>query len=152
ADNYTVRANRTRAKTPALLLRCGHCGGAMGPTFIKKKGKTYRYYLCVHASKNSYKSCQLRTVDAGTGEKAVFGQPRVVFRSPELIARTYRAARSRETQELDRLREEKQGREDRLRILKETAAGLIARNGNGGAISEDLRRSGDEIDDVKRRL
>lgn len=155
AENYRVRANRTRAKTPALLkgiIRCGHCGSSMGPTFTRKKGKTYRYYLCVHASKNGYKSCPVRTVAAGTVEEAVVGQLRAVFRTPELIARTYRAARSRESQELVRLREEKGELEDRLRILKEQTARLIENNGHDGAISEDLRQRGGEIDDVKRRL
>jgi len=58
----------------------------MGPTFTKKKGRTYRYYLCVHASKNGYQICPVRTVAAGTIETAVIDQLRVVFRSPELIA------------------------------------------------------------------
>ncbi len=76
-----------------------------------------------------------------------------MFRSPELIAQTFRSAKSREGEELERLRHEKADLLDRLRVLKEMAARLIDANGNrGGAIAEDLRRSGDEIDDVKRRL
>jgi site-specific DNA recombinase len=156
AENYAVRSNRTRAKTPALLkgiVRCGHCGGAMGPTFTRKKGKTYRYYLCVHASKNGYSKCPVGTVAAGEIEEAVVGQLRAVFRSPELIAQTFRGAKSRESEELERLRREKTELEDRLRVLKELAARLLQADGNGGgAIAEDLRRSGDEIDDVKRRI
>ena len=156
AKNYAVRSNRTRAKTPALLkgiIRCGHCGGAMGPTFSRKNGKTYRYYLCVHASKNGYTTCPVRTVAAGEIEAAVVGQLRAVFRSPEVIARTFREAKSRESEELDRLRREKTELEDRLRGLKETMARLIQADGNGGGtIAEELRRTGDETDDVKHRL
>jgi site-specific DNA recombinase len=125
----------------------------MGPTFTRKNGKTYRYYLCVHASKNGYSKCPVRTVAAGEIEEAVVGQLRAVFRSPELIAQTFRGAKSRESEELERLRRERTELEDRLRVLKEMAARLLQREGNGGgAIAEDLRRSGDEIDDVKRQL
>jgi len=155
AENYAVRSNRTRAKTPALLkgiIRCGHCGGAMGPTFTKKKGRTYRYYLCVHASKNGYQSCPVRTVAAGTIETAVVEQLRAVFRSPELIAQTFHGARSRETEERERLRHEETELRDRLRALKEVAARLIDANGGGGAIGDELHQAGAEIDDVKRRL
>ncbi len=106
AENSKVRANRTRAKTPALLkgiIRCGNCGGAMTPTFNRKRGKTYRYYLCVHAAKNGHAQCPVRTVAAGEIEEAVVGQLRAVFRTPELVAHTFREAKTRQSEELERL-------------------------------------------------
>jgi site-specific DNA recombinase len=109
-QNCRVRGNTTRAKTPALLkgiLKCGHCGGSMGPTFARKNGKTYRYYLCIAASKNGYDSCPVRTVAAGEIEGAVLEQLRAVFRSPELIAETYRAARAQEKAQVSTLEGER---------------------------------------------
>ncbi len=106
-DNYAERVDRTRAETPALLrgvIKCGHCGCAMGPTFTKKNGRVYRFYLCVSASKRGYKTCPVKSVSAGTIEKAVVGQLRAVFRTPELVAKTYREAKARETEEIERLR------------------------------------------------
>lgn len=88
AENHHVRGNRTRAKTPALLrglLRCAHCDCSMGPTFTRKKDKTYRYYLCVQASKRGYRTCPVRTVAAGTIEEAVVEQLRLLLRSPERL-------------------------------------------------------------------
>lgn len=64
----------------------------MGVTFTCKGKKRYRYYLCVRASKSGYDSCPVRSVPAGDVEKAVVEQLREVFRAPEVIARTYRAA------------------------------------------------------------
>jgi len=116
-QNCRVRGNNARAKTPAMLkgiLKCGHCGGAMGPTFAKKNGKTYRYYLCVAASKNGYDSCPVRTVAAGEIENAVMEQLRAVFRSPEMIAETYRAARSQEREQVSALESERQELEVKL--------------------------------------
>ena len=106
ATNHRARAARTRAETPALLrglLRCAHCHCAMGPTFSKRRGKLYRYYLCVRASKNGYDSCPTRSLSAGEIEGVVIQQLRSVLRSPEILAQTYREARQQaEQQELGR--------------------------------------------------
>jgi DNA invertase Pin-like site-specific DNA recombinase len=96
-QNYRARAAQTRAETPALLrglLRCAHCDSSMGPTFSKRRGKLYRYYLCVHASKNGHDSCPTRSLSAGEIEGVVIGQLRRVLRSPEIVAQTYREARA----------------------------------------------------------
>ena len=156
AENYKARAVRSRARTPALLkgiIRCGHCGGSMGITFTKKKGKAYRYYLCIHASKNGYDACPVRSVAAGEIEQAVVNQLRHVFRTPELISKTFREATAREAQEIDRLRREREELEGPLRGLNKRMERLLAaQGGNGGSLADELRRTGDEIDQVKLRL
>jgi site-specific DNA recombinase len=95
--NYRVRGARTRARTDALLrgiLRCAHCGGAMGPSFTKRRGKVYRYYQCVSAAKRSDASCPTRHLPAGEIERTVIDQLRGVLRAPEFVAQTYREARA----------------------------------------------------------
>jgi hypothetical protein len=97
ATNNRVRANNTRAATPALLkgiIRCGHCDASMGITFAQKASKKYRYYICLHAKKGGYGVCPVKTVAAGTIEVAVVNQLRAIFTSPELAATTYRSARA----------------------------------------------------------
>jgi site-specific DNA recombinase len=156
AENHKARANRTRSETPALLkgiVRCGHCGCGMGPTYTKKKEKLYRYYLCTHASKNGYSSCPVKTVAAGEIEEAVVDQLRAVFRTPEIITRTFREAKSREAEELERLREEKAELEKKLAGLRKTAARLLDATGNGnGTIAEELRCTSGDIEDVRVKL
>ena len=93
--NCRTRAGRVRTETPALLkglIRCGHCGTSMGMTFTRRRGRTYRYYLCLHASKNGYGACPVKNVAAGEIERVVIDQLRRVFRDPEFLARTCRAA------------------------------------------------------------
>jgi len=83
--------SRISEKVPALLkgiIRCGYCNHSMYPTYTRRKGKTYRYYLCVKASKAGYDTCPVKTVAAGEIEDAVIGQLRAIFRSPEMIAQT----------------------------------------------------------------
>ena len=101
--NYRARAAKTRAETPALLrgiIRCAHCGCAMGPTFSRRRDKLYRYYLCVHASKNGYDSCPTRSLSAREIEGAVVNQLRAILRTPELLAQSYREAKA-QAQEQD---------------------------------------------------
>ena len=128
----------------------------MGVTFTKKSGKLYRYYLCVHASKNGYATCPVKSVAAGEIEDAVIGQLRAVFRTPELIAKTYRAAKSKESAELERVRMEKEEIEDRLRVLKEMQAGLKRgsrnRSGGGATVTVELTRLAGEIAETESCL
>ena len=98
----------TRHETPALLrglIKCGACNCSMGPTFTKRHGRTYPYYLCTSAGKKGYSTCPVKSVAAGAIESAVISQLRVVLKSPEVVARTFREARLRETEEIDRLRD-----------------------------------------------
>jgi len=95
-SNGRQRAVRTRTKTPALLrglIRCAHCGCSMGPSFTKRRGKVYRYYICLHGSKHGAGSCPVGSVPAGEIEGAVVEQLRAIFESPEVVAATVRAAR-----------------------------------------------------------
>ncbi len=57
----------------------------MGATFAKKNGKTYRYYLCLHARKTGYDSCPVRSVAAGEVEAAVLTRLREMIGSPEMF-------------------------------------------------------------------
>ena len=109
-ENCRVRGNKARARTPALLkglIKCGYCGGAMGPTFTKKDGKTYRYYVCIHATKRGWDSCPVKSVAAGEIEGVVMAQLRSLFQTPELIAETCRVARQKEADEIERLKAER---------------------------------------------
>jgi len=97
SENPRTRANRTRAVTPAPLkglIRCAEHGCAMTPSHTRKKGKQYRYYVCMHATKNGSDTCSIRAVPAGEIEGAVISQVRVLLRTPEMVARTTRAAQA----------------------------------------------------------
>jgi hypothetical protein len=97
------RAARTRAQTPALLkgLIFGPTGRAMTPTHTRKNGKLYRYYVSTDVLKHDAETCTVRRVPAAEIESAVIEQVRGLLRSPEIIVRTWRAAR----QSLDGLTE-----------------------------------------------
>ncbi|WP_297778427.1 recombinase family protein [uncultured Roseovarius sp.] len=92
------RAARTRADTPALLkgLLFGPDGASFSPTHTRKGGKLYRYYVSQTVLKHGAGSCSVGRVPAGEIEAAVIDQLRAVFRQPEIVAGTWKAARSQD--------------------------------------------------------
>jgi hypothetical protein len=89
------RAARTRADTPALLkgLLFGPDGAAFSPTHTRKGDRLYRYYVSQTVLKHGAGACPVGRVPAGEIEAAVINQLRAVFRQPEIVAGTWRAAR-----------------------------------------------------------
>ena len=97
------RAARTRADTPALLkgLLFGPDGAAFSPTHTRKAcsgqrsggGRLYRYYVSQTVLKHGAGSCPVGRIPAGEIEAAVIDQLRAVFRQPEIVAGTWKAAR-----------------------------------------------------------
>ena len=94
-DSPRKRAMRTRAQTPALLkgLIFGPTGAAMTPAHTRRNGKLYRYYVSTDILKRDGKTCPIRRVPAGEIETAVIDQLRGLLRAPEVVVRTWRAAR-----------------------------------------------------------
>ena len=90
------RAARTRADTPALLkgLLFGPDGAAFSPTHTRKGGRLYRYYVSQTVLKHGAGACPVGRVPAGEIEAAVINQLRAVFRHPEIVAGTWKAARA----------------------------------------------------------
>ncbi|MGB0497964.1 MAG: recombinase zinc beta ribbon domain-containing protein, partial [Rubricella sp.] len=90
------RAARTRAETPALLkgLLFGPDGAAFSPTHTRKGDRLYRYYVSQTVLKHGAGSCPVGRVPAGEIEGAVLDQLRAVFRQPEIVAGTWKAARA----------------------------------------------------------
>ena len=93
------RAARTRADTPALLkgLLYGPDGAAFSPTHTRKGSRLYRYYVSQTVLKHGAGSCPIGRVAADEIETAVIEQLRAVFRQPEIVAGTWKAARAQES-------------------------------------------------------
>ena len=94
------RAARTRADTPALLkgLLFGPDGAAFSPTHTRKGGRLYRYYVSQTVLKHGAGSCPVGRIPAGQVEAAVIDQLRAVFRQPEIVAGTWKAARAQDNE------------------------------------------------------
>jgi hypothetical protein len=96
AENTAARTNSTRAPMPALLrgLIFAPGGHAMTPSHSRKNGRLYRYYVSTDAIRQGYSECPVRSVPAAEIEEAVVAQVRHLLRTPEIIARTWTAAKT----------------------------------------------------------
>ncbi len=94
-ESPRVRARRTRTTEPALLkgLIFGPTGCAMSPTYTRKAGRLYRYYVSQSVLKLGPETCPIRRVAAAEIETAVVDQLRGLLRAPEMIVRTWLSTR-----------------------------------------------------------
>jgi hypothetical protein len=90
------RAARTRADTLLKGLLYGPDGAAFSPTHTRKGGCLYRYYVSQTVLKHGAGSCPVGRVPAGEIEAVVIDQLRAVFRQPEIVAGTWKAAREQD--------------------------------------------------------
>jgi hypothetical protein len=65
----------------------------MTPTHTRRRGRLYRYYVCLGASRRGHDTCPVRSIAASEVESLVLGQVRRLIASPELVARTITAVR-----------------------------------------------------------
>jgi len=154
--NGHARAVRTRTKTPALLrgiIRCAHCDCSMGPSFTKRRGKVYRYYLCIHASKHGAGSCPVGTVPAGEIERAVIEQLRAVFESPEVVAATVRAAREQREARLEEVTHQHTAATAALATLREEAQRLMSGAcGDSALVASRLTELAAQVEEHERAV
>jgi site-specific DNA recombinase len=134
----------------------------MGITYTAKKGRQYRYYMCIMADKRGYDTCPVKSVSAAKVEAAVIDQLRAIFRSPAMSAEVLRAARFKEHQHCQQLASERAQLEQQLGVQKANASrllGEISKGGNGhgnshghGLISEELARLNTDIEEAEKGL
>lgn len=56
------------------VLRCGHCGGPLSPTYAKRGSKRYLYYVCSDNQRKSKRDCPVNSVSAPLLEDMVMVQ------------------------------------------------------------------------------
>ena len=95
-ESPRVRANHSRATTPALLkgLLFGPTGRAMSLTHTRRGSKLYRYYICQTLLKGEVENTEIQRVSAASIEAAVVDQLRVLLKSPVVVVATWRAAKA----------------------------------------------------------
>lgn len=88
ALNEPVPRKTKRMETIAPLkgiLRCGHCDCAMMPTYARKNGKRYFYYLCSRDSKRATSTCPVRQIPAGEVERITREQVVKMLQTPTIL-------------------------------------------------------------------
>ncbi|MCC6673511.1 MAG: recombinase family protein [Planctomycetes bacterium] len=129
------------------LVRCGVCGSAMAHTFSYKRGRTYRYYVCLRLQNEGAAACPGSRVSAGAIEGLVVERVRAIGGDPAVVQATVEAAaaaRAQRTPEL--VAEQRTLRADRQRLEAERTNLLAAVGGGGPAVASLTTRLA-EVDD-----
>jgi site-specific DNA recombinase len=89
------RGAATRAQMPALLkgVIFGPNGRPMSPSHTRRRGRVYRYYVTREAIAEGYDTCPITSVPAADVEGAVLDHIQKLLAAPELVARTWAAAK-----------------------------------------------------------
>lgn len=158
ADNRRTRlfCGRQTSNSPLRrLIRCGHCDSAMSPTYAKRHGRQYHYYICQTAAKRGAGVCPVSRVAAGEIEKVVVEQLGAVFRTPTLVAKTFMSARNQEDEERRRLNDEQARLRSELKALQDDAIRLVREGGDADRIMELNTKAssvGQDLDRIERDL
>ena len=118
------------------ILRCSPCDCSMGHTYSSKGMKRYRYYVCLHAQKRGWDTCQSKSVPAAEIEGFVVDQIRAFGTDPTVVAETVRQARAQVEQQLAHLKAEDRRLEKVLRQDHATVRRLIIQPGRGGEVAQ----------------
>ncbi len=77
AENTVCAGGERRIVTIAEfkgILKCGHCGGAMAPTFTNKRGRRYVYYKCQKDDTRAVSTCPIRSIASNEIERPVWNE------------------------------------------------------------------------------
>ena len=68
-------------------------GRPMSPSHTRRRGRIYRYYVSREAIADGYETCPVTSVPAADVETAVVAHLQKLLAAPELVARTWSAAK-----------------------------------------------------------
>jgi site-specific DNA recombinase len=158
SENHRTRRMTGRLTTDSPLrglIRCGHCGCAMSPTYTKRHGRQFHYYLCKTSHRRGAGACPVSRVASGEIEKVVVEQLGAVFRTPALVAKTFMAARTQEDEERERLNAKREHLKSELSGVQNEAVELIRAGGDPARImelNENASSIGTQLDQIEREL
>jgi site-specific DNA recombinase len=138
------------------LLYCIPCESAMIHTYVARKNKRYRYYVCTRAQKEGWDTCPSKSVPALEIENFVVDQIRCIGKNPELVSRVLEQASAQLKKREDELSGEQRLLQNELKgygaeIVRLTVS-LSGGNGNGSRLTERLAELNERIQSAEERL
>jgi len=129
------------------LVRCGTCDVGMLHTYVNKKNKLYRYYVCVKARQRGWAQCETRSVSAPAIESAVVEQLRGIGRNPSMVREVLRQLAEHRGNESAAIGREKAGIETELRNIAQEMKENVSVAGTAGPAAALATRRLAELQD-----
>lgn len=115
------------------LVRCASCGVGMIHTYVNKKDRLYRYYVCVKAHQRGWAQCETRSVSAQALEDAVVEQLRGVGRNPAVLREVVRQIDAHRRKESTEIETEKSTIEGELKRIAQDMKRTVAAAGTASS-------------------
>ena len=138
------------------LVRCASCDVGMIHTYVNKKDRLYRYYVCVKAHQRGWSQCETRSVSALALENAVVEQLRGIAHNSTMLREVLRQLaehRGRESAEIDW---EKTDIEKELQVIaqemKDTVAAAGTADSAADIVTSRLAERQDRVSHLSSRL
>jgi len=125
-------------------------------TYVARKNKRYRYYVCTRAQKEGWDTCPSKSIPAPEIENFVVDQIRCIGKNPDLASEVLEQARA----QLKKLEDELSGEQRLLQNeLKKYGAEMVrltgslnGGNGNGSRLTDRLAGLNKRIQAAEERL
>jgi Site-specific recombinases, DNA invertase Pin homologs len=138
------------------LVRCASCNVGMIHTYVNKKDRLYRYYVCVKAHQRGWTQCETRSVSAPALENAVVEQLRGIGQNPTILREVLRKLGEHRHEESAEIAREKTDIEKELRNIaqemKETVSVAGSAGSSGDVATSRLVELQDQVSHLTSRL
>ena len=138
------------------LVRCGTCDVGMVHTYVNKKDRLYRYYVCVKAHQRGWAQCETRSVSAPALENAVLEQLRGIARNPVMLGEVLRQLkehRQKDSAEIERERTDIEKELKKIALEMKATVSMVGKPGPAADLATDrLAELQDRVSHLNNRL
>jgi site-specific DNA recombinase len=126
------------------LVRCKHCGCSMVHHYASKRGRRYRYYVCLNAHKKGWATCPFPSLPAGDLEQFVVERIKEAVCDPVLFRDVVGQAGRQLNRQIDELKGKRTRRQGRARRIAAEVRELSKTPGAPG-VADELAELQDEM-------
>jgi site-specific DNA recombinase len=138
------------------LVQCATCDVGMIHTYVNKKDRLYRYYVCVKAHQRGWTQCETRSVSAPALENAVVEQLRGIGHNPTMLREVLRKLDEHRHKESAELGRDKTDIEKELQNIAQEMKETVSAAGSAGSLAalatERLAELQDRVSHLSSRL
>ena len=134
------------------LVRCASCDVGMVHSYVSKKNRFYRYYVCVKAHQRGWAQCETRSVSAPAIENAVVEQLRGIARNPAMLRAVLQQIEDSRRREVAGLEKEKTDIEIELKKVAQDTGDTASMAGGARHVADHLIELQDRTKHLSGRL
>jgi len=134
------------------LVRCATCDVGMIHTYVQKKNRAYRYYVCVKAHQRGWAQCETRCVSAPALESAVLEQIRGITGNPTVLGKVLDQIEGHRQQDASTAIREKTAIEGELKKIAQEMGGVVSVAGKAEFTTNRLADLQDRVTHLNDRL